>query len=245
MAKEEPTKDDLKTQIEAAQAQPETVVEDPKPETAKHTYTASDGTVYEAETPDALLAKVAKARDDAATALKDRERQIFDLKQQVPAKKEETPVKEGAFDRGEYFKLMEEDPIKAQDYLDGFRPVFKDVQAVAQQQKIRSEVMGFYANVPEYAKVETPELNTALQARLKERGREYTKDNLALSFYELKNEGKVTAPAAPATERPKAPPPSAGGSGGNTGTPEPDLAMMSRAELAAYIRKQGGEVYTN
>lgn len=248
---EEQSAEELVKTIAATAAEPpEVPAEEPPAEPPKETpaatpeafsYTAGDGTVYRAGSSEELFKKVTDALNHSKTAIKDREHQIHDLRAKVP--KEEPVKEEPVYDHKKYLELLETDGRAALDYADGFRP-----QIVAQRQErqetekvnqVRDQVLRFYADVPDYTKIETPELNNLLKERIKEKGRSYTAEGLTATYYELKTEGKIPAPAngTPVKER-KGMPASPGGSKTEVET-EPDVDNMTTKELKAYMKKQG------
>jgi hypothetical protein len=93
--------------------------------------------------------------------------------------------------------------------------------------------------VPEYAKVENPEIVEAFTQRMK--GRELTADNLRLTYYDLKREGKIPdAPVEPAKRKPNPETPTGGGSrvGTSNRMTQAQVEAMSREELRKHIEKQ-------
>lgn len=247
-----------KEQAEAAKpAEPVTeappVEETPKP--APFRFEAADGTVYEADSDKALYEKVTKALNDTKNAVKDRERKIHELKAAKPAETPapETPPAE-TYDKKRFFELMEEDPAKALDYMDSYRFGVENPREVfgrVAQDRIAQKVgMEFYAKVTEYAQIETPALNKMLFDRMEEQGRTKTNpDLMALTYYELKNEGKIPKASAPRrkAEVPEAPPESPTGGGGQPST-ELTYAQameMKREDLAKEMKKRGIQIYNS
>lgn len=248
---EEQSKEELAATIAAEREKP-TVAKPADAAPAEFTFKASDGTVYTADSQEALFAKVTSALENTKSAVKDRERQIFELRRPSEVKPVETKPEGKSFDKDEYYRLMESDPMQAQKYMDRHRfgienpeELFAAMTQTQRQQQIQNETMRFYAQVPGYAKVETPELNQLLLARLTDNGRPFTAENFKLSYYELKEEGLIPSPTAaePAKTRPKAPPAGASGAGSDVPNNEPDWSTMSRAEMAAEMRKRGLQVH--
>lgn len=228
------------------------VEEPPKP---AFRFEASDGTVYEADSDKALFEKVTKALNDTKAAVKVREREKRELINAAEAQPAEPPAAE-AYDKKRYYELMDQDPALAADYLDRYRYGVENPREVfgrVAQDRIAQRVgMEFYAKVTEYAQIETPALNKMLFDRMEEQGRAKTSpDLMALTYYELKNEGKI--PKAAPTRRkaevpPDAPPESPTGGGGGQPSGEPTYAQMmnmKKEELAEHMRKNGIQVYTS
>jgi len=87
----------------------------------------ADGSVVKAENIEEAFKTVAKMKEDTAAALKseraEREQlaaQINSLQAEV-AKRNAPPVDNNNFNRDTYYKLVGEDPIMAQNYLDAYR----------------------------------------------------------------------------------------------------------------------------
>lgn len=260
---EEQTKEELAATIAAEEARiaaekpaepkPEAVA---KPEEkAKFEFKASDGTIYEAESQDELFKKITGALDNTKVALKDRERQIREVRQQQP-KPEEKPSEKttGTFSRDKWLELMEsgtDGPLKAQEYMDSFRKpewakkAEEREQVVQQTETLQQEILKFYASPTgqQYAKVETPELNQKILQYMADRNMPRTSANFKEAFWDLKEAGDIPV-ASEKKEKPKAPPRTPdSGSSRETPTNEPDFDKMSKEELAKYIRSKGVEVY--
>ena len=232
------------TQAEAVKEAPaatEASKEEQKPETKleEHVYTAGDGTIYKAASSEELFRKVTDALNNTKTALKDREHAIHDLKTKVP--KEEKPAMP-AYDHKRYLELLEADSRAAYEYQKEHDPEIQEARIARRQneatQKVRDEVVRFYRDVPDYAKVETKELNDLMKHRLEEKERAYTAESLGMTYYELRDEGKIpkSADGGPVTK--KTPPPGSPEGSGQTSDGEPDFDAMSSKELIAYMKKQ-------
>lgn len=237
--------------IAAEKPQPAAEPEKPKPQPKSATqtfeYKASDGTTYTAESNEELFRKVTGALDQTKAALKDREWKLHEFKAQKPP--DPAPKKE-EFDKQKYYALVDEDPLKAQEYLDKHReqPEWAKTAAevantVKTQQQYGREAVAFYATPAgqQYAQIETPELNTKILEYMKENGMSYSADNLERAFYRLKEAGELKMPEAP-KPRPKAPPASPQGDGADTPTLDKDLSelyRMPKEKLAEYLQSKG------
>lgn len=251
---EEQTKDEL-----AATMAAEAGKQQEKPvETASEIEIKIGNATYRGATHEEVLKIVAKAKEDADAAIRDRERQIFDLRQ-----KEKTALKPPTEDtsgmnpdqRTQFYKLLEEDPAKALQFADKIRFGVDDPGSVLQEAKvlledvkktrtINEEVLKFCADVPDYAKVATTEVDTAMRERLEEKARGFTAENMKLTYLELVQEGKIGKPVEKAPEtKPKAPPPSASGGGSSRPATEPDYDNMTKDELRKHLKEAGIEVY--
>ncbi len=252
---EEQSKDELAATIAAEQAKLNAAPpEEEKPaETPKFEFRSVDGTLYEAESQEELFKKISGALDHTKTAVKDRERQIHELRKQPVVE----PLKpENAFDRDTWLKLMDEGtdgPLKAQRYMDKYRfgtenpeEIFKSMTQEQERAQQRDEAMRFYQTPAgqAFAKVETPELDKVMMDELAKQGLPTTASNLRAVYYELRESGHIPAPPEGKQATPKkAPPPSAHGTRNETTEEEPDFNRMTKTELAAYMRKQGMDVH--
>jgi len=87
----------------------------------------ADGSVVKAENIEEAFKTVAKMKEDTAAALKESREQTtamqarLDAMQQEIQHKNAPPVNSNDFNRDTYYKLVGEDPIMAQNYLDAFR----------------------------------------------------------------------------------------------------------------------------
>lgn len=242
---EEQSKEEL-TATMAAAVKPEE-----KPNEQKFEFVAADGTRYEATSQEDLFAKVTGALNNTKEHAKKLEFKLRDIKDTTP-KPEAKPVQNGAFSKDEYYKLMESDPLAAQDYLDKHRfgtdskSMVKEAikeESDARQREVKTlqeETAAFYESPAgqEFAKVETKELDQLLLGTLQERNLPVTAWNLDAAYRHLRDSGKIPTAGKPA-ERPRPNPSSASGSGGQIPPEEPDFNSMSKADLAAYMRKQG------
>lgn len=140
--------------------------------------------------------------------------------------------------------MLASNPLEADRYKDSFDPEKKEMRQffseVREKENRQKAVLQFYAEIPEYAKVDTPEVSATFKARMAEAGRSITADNLKLTYYELRAAGKIPDPPAETTERPKAPPPSPSGGSRPRSTRNNELAKaeaMTKEELREYIHK--------
>lgn len=149
------------------------------------------GEKYTGQTWEEVAQKMASAKTEASRAIQDRERQIYELKQQAPK-----PVEtEGAFDPNFFYeKLGKGDVIEAMNYVDKHRygdidPVeaLKYSYAATRQQSDMQAVAAFHANVPEFPK----DVNaaTAVLKRVQAEGMPVTAGTLEASFRQLVREG--------------------------------------------------------
>lgn len=248
---EKPLDEQTKEELAATLAAATKPAEDVKPNEQKFEFVAADGTRYEATSQEDLFAKVTGALNNTKEHAKKLEWKLRDQKETTP-KPETKPATTGAFSKDEYYKLMETDPLAAQDYLDKHRfgkdpkQMVTDIineHEVAKSHEVRTlqeETQAFYDSPAgrEFAQVETKELDQLLLGRLQEQNLPVTAWNLKAAYRDLKDDGKIPSVGKPA-ERPRPNPSSAVGPGGQIPPEEPDFSTMSKSELAAYMKKNG------
>jgi hypothetical protein len=249
----EQTKDELALSIaeEQRKLNAEPPAEEKPVEKTRIEYKATDGTIYEAETQEELFKKVTAALENTKAAVKDRERQVHELKQPKTVVEESKEPK--TFDRDHYFTLMESDPVKAAKYMDKHRfgvdnpeELFQSMTVEQKKQQLVDETARFY-NTPAgkaFAKVETPELGQLLVSHVREQDLPITANNLRAAYYELWESEKIPAPVdTTVSEKKRVMPPTVHGTRNDNTEDAPDFSRMSRTELAAYLRKQGLDVH--
>lgn len=252
---EEQSKDELAASIAAEQARiatgnTNTEKAEPKVESKTFEFRAADGTLYTADSQDALFKKITDSKEEAARALKDRERQIYELRQQLKPVEKVEDKKEG-FDKTKYHQMLEDDPIGAQRYIDAHRFGIENPEevikkaAVAQQSNeinegLKREIIAFYASPAgqAFGKVETPELNAALIQYMNENRLSRTAEGFRTAYYEMRDQNLIPMPGEKAQKR-TPPPRSPESGGGNEPEPEPDYYKMPLEKLKALIEKNG------
>lgn len=254
---EQQTKEELAVSIAAEEARLAAENTQSKPEEKQRfEYKATDGTIYEAESQEELLKKVTAALDNTKLAMRDRERQIHELRTQKPVEKP-ADEKKDTFDREKWLQLMEsgpDGPLKAQDYVDSFRKpewaqkAEEREQAVKATEVLQTEILKFYGSAAgqQYAKIETPELNQKLLQYMNDQGMERTVANFKAAFYELKDAGELSVAPEKTKEKPKAPPRSPSGGGRDNPSGElsnAELYAMPKDKLIEYMRSKGMDVY--
>lgn len=203
-------------------------------------------------TQEEVLKKLADAQNNATITLAQRKQEIEDLRTQIAAKS--APVSEGTtgYDRNEYYRLWEKDPVEAQNYLDGHRFSMAPGQVVSaitstyeigQKVNDQMEVARFLSTAEDFPG--GPEASEKLLRHLDTSGRTVTSENLFLSYHELKQAGHIQATDAniTATQARNMPPPSLNGSGGGSSAADIDMARQAEAlttdQLEAALRKHG------
>lgn len=166
--------------------------EETKPEEKKTAEIVLEtGQKYTGETWEEVAQKMASAQTEASRAIQDRERQIYEMKQE----RSKPVVSEGAFDPNMFYeKLGKGEVMEALNYADKFRygdidPVeaLKYSYAMSRQQSDMQAVAAFHANVPEFPK----DVNaaTALLKRVESEGLPVTASTLEAGFRQLVREG--------------------------------------------------------
>jgi len=221
-----------------------------------------DGTVVKAPNIEEGLKIVAKMKTDTAAALREERTKREALEQQQTAlaaqveqlrqQSQPKPQNNGGYDKDHYWKLMNEDPMLAQNYLDAhrfgienpeevpttFRRLQEDVQKNRGDQLGTLFIQQHYEDFPA-----TPESADKLAKRVKElsdQGYPLTLDTMNLAYSKLIDEGSIK-PLETKPREQEEPNPSLGGSGASA-IPETELAkaeQMPTDELEKYLRAKG------
>lgn len=183
----------------------------------KHRYTIdlADGKTqtYEADTETELLEKVNGAHQESVRAMKIRERENAQLRNQIdtqpapaapptatpaaaPAAPSADPRKQ--FSPDHYYQMLSSDPIAAQDYLDHFRYGFdprekwKSLDRFEQTNQHLTDSMSvqeFHRRIPDFPATE--EAAEALNNRVQQLGMGVSANSLELAWHQLVRDGAV------------------------------------------------------
>jgi len=204
----------------------------PPAEPTKPTYTvkAPDGSeqTYTADTEAELLTKVNAAHNELYGAFKTRETENADLRKQnsllsnrpAPAAPPPTAAaavpKDNQFNNAYYYQLLAKDPLDAQEYIDRYRFGGADpkefLSRAAEYEKTHeqmvqsAQVSEFHRRVPQFPA--TAPASAALEARVGQLGMGVNANSLELAYYQLENEGAITA-TAPSSDAVTQTPPAA------------------------------------
>lgn len=202
------------------------------------------GEVFKGKDEKEVLGKLAKAKEDATYAIRDREEQIRGLQAPPPS-----PASEGQkFDPQTYYNLFAQDPQAALTYQLSFlvglpaeevAPAIRYSYDVSQHAAALLETSAFHQRHPEFPGGD--EATDLMIRKLNEKNMDWTADNLELVFSELSREGRLKpAQPQPETSHHVAPPPSFSPS---APSPSSDIISsfenLSSAEQEKLLRKWG------
>lgn len=203
-----------------------------------------------------IAVKMVEDNKEYARGLKDKsealEQRMAAIEAKAAADARPKPV-EGQFNKDEYYKRLNDDPISAQNYLDSYRFGIPDPNAVPttfqQMQRdisvTRQEAMAAQF-VQQHAKdfPQTPEaardLRTRFEAYLAD-GYPATIETLNLAYGRAVSEGTIKPLEEKEQEREEPPNPnlSGGGAAGITDSEMAKIDQMSDAELEKYMKSKG------
>jgi hypothetical protein len=174
-----------------------------------------DGTVVKAANWEEAFQKVAEMKVNTATALRDRERQIEELRgvtQTQQTQQIDTQTDQG-FNQKAYWELMNADPVAAQNYLDSFRLgvdnpanvplLFNEMRNVSVFSADNFEIQSFMQKNPDFPG--TDEAADLIINRLAQRNAPLTADNLEYEYLKGVRDG-IIEPLGEEAERPYSPP---------------------------------------
>jgi hypothetical protein len=204
-------------------------------------FKTATGQVYKGKTKDEVIAQMIKAQENATIHIKQQHDRLKDFEARAIQAPVAAPVN-GGFQKAEYFKLLEEDPLKAQDYLDSYRPMVSRVLSTVDKMEYGFQAQEFLRAVPDYE--DLPENADRIRTRLAAEQKPLTADNMRLAYYSLLGEGviKKNAQAAEQNPGPRVPPVLGGAGAGPTdeiGNIESETANMDDKQFAEYLRKKG------
>lgn len=213
----------------------------PPPEPESYEYKTATGQVYKGKTKDEVIAAVLKAQENATLHIKEQHDKIKDMEAKLQTQVQPATPVNGGFQKKRYYELLEEDPLQAQDYLDGFRPQYGRVMGAVEKFEYGLQAQEFIRRVPEFE--DSQENATALFTRLKMENRPFTADNMQLVYHTLQSEGVIkNAPAEPPRPATPNPPPVMGGASGQASelaNIDAEVSGMTDAQFEDYLRKKG------
>src|SRR5258708_1981537 len=191
----------------------------------------ADGSVVKAENVEEAFKTVAKMKEDTSAALKAEREQREQMQTRLDAMSAEIapskvpPHKDGDFNPDHYSKVVGEDPVMAQNYIDAYRFGIADPAQVPQYfQGLQSEVSNltqqtlaasFINTHPEFpAGNDTAQILTKEVIKLREAGHPVNMDTLDLAWRNCVS-GELIKPIEQREEEEEPnPSPGGGGSGG-------------------------------
>lgn len=216
-----------------------------------------DGTIIKAASTEEALKTAVKMYEDTKKWAKDEigktnhslEEQRAEL-QRIAAQQAKPASNGNGFNNESYYRMLNEDPIKAQNYLDSYRFGIKDPEDVPgyfqsmdrkitafDQQMLAAQFVQQHEEFPQ-----TADASKALTERVKELrdgGYPVTVDTMNLAWSQLTSEGKVKPIEKRAQEQEELPP-SPGGGGQIIADSEIAKAeQLPDAELEKLLRAKG------
>lgn len=219
----------------------------------------ADGSVIKAESVEEALKIAAKMKEDTSAALKEEKAARESLQSRLDAIEAQAreaakpkPV-EGQFNKDEYYKRLNDDPIGAQNYLDSFRfgipdpnqvpSTFQQMQrdvSVTRQEAMAAQFMQQHAqdfpNTPEAARALRTQFESLLSL-----GYPATVESLNMAYSQTITEGKIKPlEHKQEEERIEANPNLSGGGASSIDASEMQkVEQMSDKELEAYMKSKG------
>lgn len=183
-------------------------------------FTLGDGTVVKATSWEEAFQKVSEMKVNTASALRDRERQIEELRAAPPSRTEAPPPTTG-FDQKHYWELMNSDPLAADIYKDsvkfGVQPeqvsaLYQEVFNTTQYSADKKEVEDFMQNNPDFPG--TKEATDKIWSIMAAEKFPINSRNLEYVYLRAVRDGDIE-PMGNEAPQPWAPPTLQGGGGGN------------------------------
>lgn len=219
--------------------------------------TLKDGTVVKAPSAEEAFKTVVKMYEDTKEHFKGKTDQLAaDLEAQraevarLAQQSRPQPTNHNGFNNEAYYKLLNDDPIKAQNYLDSYRFGIANPDEVPgyfqsmdrkisafDQQLLAASFVQQHEDFPQTA--ETSKELTARVADLRNQGYPVTLDTMNMAYSQLVGEGKIK-PIEKRAQEPEELPPSPGGSGAVMADSEVRKAEnMNDADLEKFLREKG------
>lgn len=222
----------------------------------------ADGSVVKAENVEEAFKTVAKMKEDTSAALREERRareemetRLNQLQMEVAQRNQPPPPDDRGFNRERYFRLVGEDPIMAQNYLDAARFGIADpalvpgyfqntVQKVSalEGETIAAKFVNSHPDFP--GGVKEAELLTEEVIRLQQTGHPLNMGTLELAWRNMVETERIV-PLEPPEETPETNP-SLGGGGASAldaevARVEDEVLQgkMSTADLEKYLRSKG------
>lgn len=224
--------------------------------------TLADGSVVKADNVEEAIKIVAKMKTDTSSALKEERTKREEMEQRLNAMQAElqqrnAPAKaqEGTFDRDHYFRLVGEDPMLAQNYLDAHRfgiadpsqvvPYFQGMYSTVTNLEQNTLAASFINSHPEFpSDAANAQILTQEVMRLRNLGHPVTMDTLNVAWQNCVANDSITP--VEAKQEPDDPNPSLGGGGAGTldaesSRVEQDVisGKMSMTDFEKYLKSKG------
>lgn len=221
--------------------------------------TLKSGEVIKAATPEEALKIAIKMAEDTKEAYRTEKEQREALAAQVAQLGEQVqqvsrkPAEPGAFNKEQYWKLMNEDPVTAQNYLDAFRFGISDPSQVPQTfVNMNESISRFEGEAVAAAFLQQHyedfpggiDAAKSLRMRVEELGKQgypMRLDTLNMAYSQLVSEGSIKPLEKKEREEREEPPPALRGAGQHD-VPQAELDKaenMSTQELEKFLRTKG------
>lgn len=220
----------------------------------------ADGSVVKAENVEEAFKTVAKMKEDTSAALKAEREQREQMQTQLTALQQEMQAKnaprheEGTFNRDHYYKLVGDDPMMAQNYLDAHRfgisdpaqvpQYFQGLQRTVSDLEQSTLAASFVNSHPDFpAGNENAQILTKEVVRLREAGHPVNMDTLDLAWRNCVSAEQIK-PVEQADEAEEANPSLGGGGAGTLDAEatriEADVmsGKMSMGDFEKYLRSK-------
>lgn len=219
------------------------------------------GEVIKASTAEEALNIAVKMTEDTKdvyrtekAAREQLESQVASLAAQVAAQNKPAPVQNGQFDKDRYYKILNEDPIHAQNYLDAHRfglqeasqvpQYFTDMNQTISEVKQNMVAGSFLAQHAEDfpATVENARILTDRTQHLVGQGHPYNTDTVNMAYSQLISDGKIKPNEVKPAKEDEQPNPSLTGAGAAyepSADDDAKMANMNDEQLRTYLRSKG------
>lgn len=215
--------------------------------------TLGDGTVVKGKDYDEALKNLAKMKEDTAAALRaakeEAERYRVEAESygsELQQYKNPAP-REGEFNKQEYYRLLNEDPIAAQNYIDIYRfgtedPVgaFAELRQKTDSLYQQSMTASFWASHPEFpGGRDAARAMTQRVQELTNNGHPLSLETMEMAYGQLVREETIKPVEKEQAEESPNPSLSAGAGAPPTIIDEAKIGAMTDEQFRAYARAQG------
>lgn len=223
--------------------------------------TLGDGTVVKAANIEEGFKVLAKMKEDTAAALREAKAQATQFQserdqyaQQLETTRQErerATISSGGYSKEQYYKLLNEDPMVAADYLDAYRydlpqeqvrQTFIGVRERVDQLVYQSVTGSFLAQHAEDYPQGDPIAAKALVGRMQQlvtNGLPVNVDTMNYAYTQLVGDGTIKPMEAVKDETPDAPPSLSGPGNVLSDSEAVKAEQMNDKELAALLRSKG------
>lgn len=213
----------------------------------------ADGSVIKAEDVNEALKTAVKMKEDTAAALRSMKEQFEASQAQVAALSSQVqqytaPKPEpGSFDKDRYYKLLNDDPVRAQNYVDSYRFGLPEEQVPQRFTELNRNVEEIRANMlagaflqqhPEFPPDQAATMRQQVE-QLTNQGFPFTVDTMNLAYTQLVQVGKIKPLEIEEEQKAEEPPPSPRGAGASLDADVSKAENLSDRDLEAFLRSKG------